>query len=71
MNLTFTGDEQEIIAQIPIINDVIFEKPETFIANLMVVTSNVNTKLNSSMAVITIMDNDCEFFLQIILMFLH
>ena len=62
MNLTFTGAIQEIPVQIPIIDDVIYENPEMFTANLMIVTSNVNTEINPSQATITITDDDCELF---------
>ena len=61
MNLTFTGAKQEIIVSIPIFNDIIYESPVTFTANLVFITSNVNAELNSSQATITIIDsNNCE-----------
>ena len=61
MNLTFTGALQEMNVSIPIMDDGIFEIPETFGANLLLVTSNINTKMNPSQANITIRENDREF----------
>ena len=62
MNLTFTGGIQAMSVSVPIMDDVMFENPETIRANLLLVTSNINTKINPSQANITIIDNDSEFF---------
>ena len=62
MNLTFTGAKQEITFSVPIFNDTIYENPVIFLANLILVTSNVNATINPSQATITIIPNDCELF---------
>ena len=62
MNLTFTGAVQELSVSIPIMDVVIFENPETFTINLVLVTSNVKTNINPSQATIIIMDDDRELF---------
>ena len=53
--LTFTGAEQKIAVEIPIINDTMYEDPpETFHAQLEIVSSNVNAVVEPAQATVTI-----------------
>ena len=58
MNLTFSGAVQEINVPITILDDTESELSEIFIAELVMVTSNVNTNVDPSQASITIIDDE-------------
>ena len=64
-NITFAPREKESVIQISIVNDdVLEEEVEFFLVNIHVATSAPGLLLGTSMARVTIKDDDCKIHVQ-------
>ena len=60
--VTFRPDQTSASYSVPIVNDNVVESPEYFAALLSTTESNVN--IGGGTAIVNILDDDCELFLQ-------
>lgn len=56
--LTFTSTISSVQVQVPIIDDNISESSEDFVANLTLITADIEVDINPGQATIIINDND-------------
>ena len=64
--LTFTSTTSSVQVQVPIIDDSVDEYEEDFVANLTLITTDVEVDINPSQAIIVIHDDDGRYDLRLI-----